>query len=599
MAGTINRIVCILGAILLGLSVATQYIAYSFEYHPSLGVPWADVSDYSLYAPWKFVLWDLSYGEGYPAEFFTGWAVILITSLLGAVIAIRKNLSTSHTETASTTHGSAVWASESVLKKANLLCQSGVVLGMNSKGQYIRHDGPEHVKVIAPTRSGKGVGIVVPTLLSCDSSVIVYDLKSENWKLTASYRSKFSNVLYFNPADPNSCSFNPLLEVRKGELEVRDVQNIADMIVDPDGHGMSDHWAKTGHSLLVGTILHVLYSERDKTLSGVVDFLSNPERTIEQTLRFMMRATHFEDRSTHPVVAATARDMLNKSENERSGVLSTAISFLSLYRDPIVAKNTSHCDFRIIDLVQADSPVSLYIAVPPSDVDRLRRLIRLIINQICRRLTEELAPEKNTNRVLLLLDEFPTLGRLNFFETALGFLAGYGIKAMLISQGIPQIEKAYGVKNSIVDNCHIKVVFTPNTVETADTISKMLGQKTQRYQQRNYAKGWLSPFPSHTVLANQETGRALLTVDEVMKFPKDESILFVTGEAPIRARKIKYYEDMNFVSRTNPPPELKGDGPYPFRLKPHKVEWGAVMDQAPNEKENVKKLQGTGEFIGL
>lgn len=599
MTSAFSRFAIIFGAILLGLFAATQYIASGFGYQSGLGDPWMNFSGYSLYAPWKFVFWDLSYGEEYPAQFFTGWGMILFSSLFGAIVALRRSLSTSHGDTTSTTHGSAVWASESVLRGANLLSGSGVVLGMNSKGQYIRHDGPEHVKVIAPSRSGKGVGIVVPTLLSADSSVIVYDPKSENWNLTASYRSKFSNVLYFNPADPDSCSFNPLLEVRRGELEVRDVQNIADMIVDPDGHGMNDHWAKTGHSLLVGTILHVLYAERDKTLTGVVDFLSNPERTIEQTLNFMIRAAHFPDRSTHPVVAATARDMLNKSENERSGVLSTAISFLSLYRDPIVARNTSHCDFRIIDLVQAQNPVSLYIAVPPSDVDRLRRLIRLIINQICRRLTEELAPEKNTNRVLLLLDEFPTLGRLNFFETALGFLAGYGIKAMLISQGIPQIEKAYGVKNSIIDNCHIKVVFTPNTVETAETISKMLGQKTERYQQRNYAKGWLSPFPSHTVLANQETGRALLTVDEVMKFPKDESILFVTGEAPIRARKIKYYEDSNFLSRTQPPPNLKREGPYPFRLKPHKMVWDSVVAQAPKKEGRVKKLQAKTDFIGV
>ncbi len=599
VASVISRVATILGAILLGLFAATQYVASGFDYHPELGAPWVEALGFPLYAPWKFIVWDLSYGEGNEAQFFTAWGIVLFLFLIGTVFALRKALSTSQTGNGSTTHGSAVWASESVLKKANLLSGSGVVLGMNSRGQYIRHDGPEHVKIVAPSRSGKGVGIVVPTLLSCPDSVIVYDPKSENWELTASYRSQFSNVLYFNPADPNSCHFNPLLEVRKGELEVRDVQNIADMIVDPDGHGMNDHWAKTGHSLLVGTILHVLYAERDKTLAGVADFLSDPKRDIENTLSAMMIAQHLEDKSTHPVVAATARDMLNKSENERSGVLSTAMSFLSLYRDPIVANNTSDSDFRIIDLVQAKKPVSLYIAVPPSDVDRLRRLTRLIINQICRRLTEELVPEKNNNRVLMLLDEFPTLGRLNFFETALGFLAGYGIKAMLISQGIPQIEKAYGVKNSIVDNCHIKVVFTPNTVETAETISKMLGQKTESYQQRNYAKGWLSPFPSHTVLANQETGRALLTVDEVMKFPKDESILFVTGEAPIRARKIKYYEDANFLSRIKPPPNLKRMGAYPFRLKPQKVDWNIVAEEIPIEKEKVKKLKAKAEFIGL
>ena len=397
------RIALFVSILTLFMSGATQYVAASFEFHSMLGEPIIEVGSYLLYLPYSFFQWEFLFGESEPAPFFFGWGIILCGAFIGAVSVLgRGGMSEAFKKDILTTHGSATWAPESHLLRTGLMAGEGVVLGTDSSGRYIRHNGAEHVKVIAPTRSGKGVGIVVPTLLSWDGSVLVYDLKSENWKLTAMYRSHFSNVLYFNPADPHSCSFNPLLEVRKGELEVRDVQNIADMIVDPDGHGMMDHWAKTGHSLLVGTILHVLYAEQDKTLSGVANFLSNPDMTLEQTLQFMMRAKHFEDGSTHPVVAATARDMLNKAENERSGVLSTAMSFLSLYRDPIVAGNTSSCDFRIQDLVRAEKPVSLYIAVPPSDVDRLRRLTRLIINQICRRLTEELAPEKNSHRLLML-----------------------------------------------------------------------------------------------------------------------------------------------------------------------------------------------------
>ena len=171
---------------------------------------------------------------------------------------------------------------------------------------------------------------------------------------------------------------------------------------------------------------------------------------------------------------------------------------------------------------------------------------------------------------------------------------------MLISQSINQIEKAYGHKNSIIDNCHIKVMFTPNTVQTAELISKMLGQKTQAHQQKNYAKGWLSPFPSHTVIANQETGRALMTVDEVMKFPKDDSILFVSGEAPIKARKVKYFEDTNFLSRTEPPPDLKREGPYPFRLKSRETEWSRVVPQSERKNHSNQEdyLESEDAFIG-
>ena len=350
--------------------------------------------------PWSFILWDLEYGSRAPLLFQKAYLV----ALGGIVSAVLVGFLGKRTkdEPQSTTFGSARWASRKEVEEAGLLNQEGVVLGMLPTGEYLRHNGPEHVKVIAPTRSGKGVGLVIPTLLTWPGSTIVYDLKSENWNVTSGYRSKFSKTIYFNPNDPKSAHFNPLAEVRLGKLEVRDVQNIADMIVDPDGLGMTDHWAKTGHSLLVGTILHVLYAEPDKTLSGLADFLSNPDRTLLQTLELMMNAEHVNG-ETHPVVASAARDMLNKSENERSGVLSTAMSFLSLYRDPIVAKNTADSDFRIKDLMQSDEPLSLYLVIPPSDINRLRPLFRLIINQICRRLTEELNPTGNKHRLLLLM----------------------------------------------------------------------------------------------------------------------------------------------------------------------------------------------------
>ena len=198
---------------------------------------------------------------------------------------------------------------------------------------------------------------------------------------------------------------------------------------------------KDESSLLVGTILHVLYAESDKTLAGVANFLSDPKRPIEATLRAMMTTLHFGDRP-HPVVASAARELLNKSENERSGVLSTAMSFLGLYRDPVVAKVTCRCDWRIADLVEDTRPATLYLVVPPSDISRTKPLIRLILNQIGRRLTEKLNGMNYRHRVLLMLDEFPALGRLDFFELALAFMAGYGLKSFLIAQSLNQIDES-------------------------------------------------------------------------------------------------------------------------------------------------------------
>ena len=245
-----------------------------------------------------------------------------------------------------------------------------------------------------PTRSGKGVGLVVPTLLAWTNSVVIHDIKGENWQLTAGWRAQFSHCLLFNPTDPRSARYNPLLEVRKGPHEVRDVQNIADILVDPEGAlERRNHWEKTSHSLLVGVILHVLYAEEDKTLARVASFMSDPLRSFEATLRHMMATNHLGSDGqaiVHPVVASAAREVLNKSENERSGVLSTAMSFLGLYRDPTVAAATSGCDWRIADLVDAARPVSLYLVIPPSDISRTKPLVRLILNQIGRCLTERL-----------------------------------------------------------------------------------------------------------------------------------------------------------------------------------------------------------------
>jgi type IV secretion system protein VirD4 len=222
--------------------------------------------------------------------------------------------------------------------------------------------------------------------------------------------------------------------VRRGEWEVRDVQNIADVLVDPEGAlERRNHWEKTSHSLLVGAILHVLYAEPDKTLAGVANFLSDPKRPIETTLRAMMTTPHLGERGVHPVVASAARELLNKSDNERSGVLSTAMSFLGLYRDPVVATVTRQCDWRIRDLVEK-APATLYLVVPPSDISRTKPLVRLILNQIGRRLTEELDAEAPRHRLLLMLDEFPGAGPARFLRERLAFMAGYGLKSFLIAQ---------------------------------------------------------------------------------------------------------------------------------------------------------------------
>jgi type IV secretion system protein VirD4 len=405
--------------------------------------------------------------------------------------------------------------------------------------------------------------LVIPSLLTWPGSAIVHDIKGENWQLTSGFRARHGRVLLFDPTNAKSSAYNPLLEVRRGEWEVRDVQNIADILVDPEGSlEKRNHWEKTSHALLVGAILHVLYAEEDKTLASVASFLSDPRRPIESTLAAMMKTPHLGEAGPHPVIASAARELLNKSDNERSGVLSTAMSFLGLYRDPVVAAVTRRCDWRITDIVGGTRPTTLYLVVPPSDIARTKPLIRLILNQVGRRLTEDLHAKSRRHRLLLMLDEFPALGRLDFFESALAFMAGYGLKAFLIAQSLNQIEKAYGPNNSILDNCHVRVSFATNDERTAKRVSDALGTATELRAMRNYAGHRLSPWLGHLMVSRSETARPLLTPGEIMQLPPTDEIVMVAGTPPLRAKKARYFEDHRFQARILPPLALtKPDDP--------------------------------------
>ncbi len=533
---------------------ATEWTAWKLSFQPELGPPWFTLFGWPFYLPPAFFWWWFSF-DAYAHDIFVEGGYIAGAGGIAAfAVAIAMSVWRAREAKHTITYGSARWATAQEIRSADLLHPDGVVLGQ-WHGSYLRHEGPEHVLCFAPTRSGKGVGLVVPTLLTWPGSAIVHDINGENWTLTAGWRSRFGRALLFDPTNIESAAYNTLMEDRCGEREERDVQKIADVLVDPEGAlERRNHWEKTSHALLVGTILHVLYAEEDKTLAGVANFLSDPRRTIEKTLWAMMNTPHLGKGHVHPVVASAARELLNKSENERSGVLSTAMSFLGLYRDPVVAKVTRQCDWRIEDLVESDKPVTLYLVVPPSDISRTKPLIRLILNQIGRRLTEELDSKQRKHRLLLMLDEFPALGRLDFFESALAFMAGYGLKAFLIAQSLNQIEKAYGQNNSILDNCHVRVSFATNDERTAKRVSDALGIATELRAMKNYAGHRLSPWLGHLMVSRQETARPLLTAGEIMQLPSSDELVLVSGCPPIRAKKVRYYQDRRLKHRILPPP---------------------------------------------
>jgi type IV secretion system protein VirD4 len=220
--------------------------------------------------------------------------------------------------------------------------------------------------------------------------------------------------------------------------------------------------------------------------------------------------------------------------------------------------------------------------VPPSDISRTKPLIRLILNQVGRRLTESLDGSDGIERkhkLLLMLDEFPALGRLDFFESALAFMAGYGLRAFLIAQSLNQIDKAYGQNHSILDNCHVRIAFATNDERTAKRISEALGTATELRAQRNYAGHRLAPWLGHLMVSRQETARPLLTPGEVMQLPPDDAVVMVSGQPPIKAKKLRYYRDRNFTTRVLPAPVLAA-GLYADRPAARPDDWSGLAPLA-------------------
>ena len=488
-------------------------------------------------------------------------------------------------------HGTAHWATPREIARTGLLPDSdgagdGVYVGgwadPGGKLHYLRHRGPEHVLAFAPTRSGKGVGLVLPTLLSWPHSVVVYDPKGEAWALTSGWRQRHANqlVLRFDPAspDPGGAAFNPLAEIRlRTPREVGDAQNVATILVDPDGKGLKGHWEKTSQALLSGAILHCCYAvEREErraaTLADVQALFSDPERAIDDVLAQMLTYEHVRG-APHPMVAQEARTMLNKEDKELSSVVSTAVSYLTLYRDPIIAANTSRSDFKIKDLMHHDKPLSLYVVVQPPDADRLRPLVRLLVTQITRGLMDKLDYDDGQvvahykHRLLLLLDEFASLKRLPAIEEGIAYMAGFGIKVFLIIQDLMQLLAVYGREESLLGNCHVRIAYAPNKIETAELISKMSGQQTIVRKQTSLSGKRGSFRLTNASESVQEVQRPLLTPDEAMRLPAavkrgsqivepGHLLVFCAGHAPIYGRQLLYFRDPTFSVRSKiPPPE--------------------------------------------
>jgi type IV secretion system protein VirD4 len=589
--------------LLIGFNLlATQYIAAQFCYQPALGTPLLRMKRTALYQPFAWCIWGFqnctSRDSRVRKPLFEGEMIVLggcILSMLAFFVAANRRAQRL-SENAEDLHGSARLAGPEDIEATGIMrSQGGVYVGgwyndSTRRLQYLRHNGPEHVLAFAPTRSGKGVGLVIPTLLAWEESAVIYDIKGENWAKTAGFRASRGQLCFkFSPVEEGTSSrFNPLAEVRLfTPRDVSDAQNVADMIIrSGEDSPMERHWEDSAASLTTGMILHACYTaaaeDRVACLADLSGLFTRPGVEFRETLNEMISYQHDADyrhgwrtpsglkTSTHPVVSEKAQEMLDKESKELSGVLSTAKTALALYSDPLVARNTAASDFTINDLVNDERPVSLYLVVPPSDKIRLRRLIRLMFTMVVNRLTERMAfdgseQKRNKHRLLFLIDEFPSLNRMEIFADALSYMAGYGLKAYLITQDIRQIVDAYGQNESIVSNCHVRIAFAPNQVDTAELLSKMTGTTTVQKANFNFSGSRFSPVMSHVNASVDHIERPLMTPDEVMRLrpPKKEGsgdseiitepgdmLIFVSGHFPILGMQMLYFADPELARRS-------------------------------------------------
>ena len=645
------RVLLALITLSIALACSTQLLAAYVHYDPLIGPPIFTIGKTPYYWFFKYLVWIALFGKYVPSLVIKSALPLLVwlVAMIGVSFVNMKKPVKDY-------HGNASYAEFSDIKKMGFFPKSGVICGIQETGllrketlinilgtlispqkinswlmtwgkklglykyKYIKHDDKHHMIVLAPTRSGKGVGLIVPTLLGeWKGSCIVTDIKGENWGITAGYRQKVmgQKVIKFEPtaSDGTSARFNPFNEVRFGtKYEISDIQNVAGIIVDPEGKGDLDHWKLSARNLLVGLICHMHYAHiinptenAPLTLNQLASTLKNslvpdPDNpgnykalgffeSVESLTQYkhwpeegMSMETIDADRNsktygerkmitvntehmrtlypeatnltvpglntTHPIAFESFIDIASKAENERASVVSTANALLTLYSDPVLAMNTYESDFTLYDIMNYKDPVTLYLITPPSDIKRIQPLFRLLVEMIVRHNTRDMKFEDGKqvdtfkHRCLLLLDEFPALGRMDTFEEQLAYIAGYGLKAFMICQGLPQLQKIYTKENSIVTNCHIQIFYAPNDTVTADEIEKQLGKYTEEVETWSKQPGFFQG-KSHS---NSYIAKSLMTADESKRMG-DKELIFMTGEKPILTEKVKYYMDSYFSSR--------------------------------------------------
>ena len=448
-------------------------------------------------------------------------------------------------------HGTAHWASPAEIKKSGLMAKTAGMMMGKYKGKFLitEKTNYQHALLFAPTGSGKGVGFVLPNLLFWEDSVIVHDVKLENYEITSGYRNKKmkQKCYLWNPADQDGIThcYNPMdFIAREFGKQVDDVQKIAKFLLPKE-----DFWNIEGRALVTGVMLALLAdTERPQSMGEALRILRSDDVAYNIAVILDTKGERI-----HPTGYMNLAAFLQKPDKERGSVCSTAASSLDLWSNPIVDAATMKSDFDLG--IFRKVPTTLYVGISPSNVIRLQPLLQIFYQQ-CAGIFTKRMPDKRTEKhgIMMLLDEFPTLGKMEEIRSGIAYYRGYWVKLFLITQDTEQLKSIYEASgmNSFLSNCTYRITFAANNVETADYISKLLGNKTVVSVNEGAKPKYLDLNPGARTVSTSQSARALLMPQEVIGLPKDDQIILIEANPPVRCKKIKYYEDKFFTVRLLP-----------------------------------------------
>jgi type IV secretion system protein VirD4 len=490
----------------------------------------------------RFALNDLGYGPG-TIPFI---ALDLVTLLVLAAIVFRvitNPLIEHFGDMEGETHGSARFATAKETARPRPR-QLGPADRPRSEitAKLLRYDGPAHLLTMAPTRTGKGVGTIIPNLLTADRSVICIDPKGENAKIAGRARQTFGPVHVLDPfgvTGQPSAAFNPLDQLDPAGLDVaEDATTLADALVfDEPGMAGEAHWNEEAKALIAGLILHIAATEpRDRrNLATLREALTLAPEAFAALLKDMQAST-----AAGGLIARAANRHLGKSDREAAGVLSAAQRHTHFLDSPRMVAVLGRSDFRFGDLKRRNA--SVFLVLPPDRLTTYSRWLRLLVSQSLIDMARD--PAKPAAPVLYLLDEFAALGHLAPVERAMGLMAGYGVQLWPILQDVHQLRATYGQRaGTFLSNAGVLQVFGVNDHDSARLVSDLLGQETVVFQTISRA---LDSEKSGISYGEQHTARPLLTPDEVRNLPQHVELLFLAGQRPIVAGKLAYYADAEF-----------------------------------------------------